>query len=440
MIKNIKKLISSIFVVCMILSSLTINVFADNGLSISASASSVTSGSTFTVTIKASNNVFVEGLKLSVSGGSITTNLGKSSLDKGETTTAKIKLTGDTCTVTVTGNSANYTTETEAKATAKVTVKKKTTTPTKPTVTKSSDNKLSSLTVSEGTLTSDFKADVTEYNVNVGATVSKITLSAKANHDKAKVSGTGEKTLNVGKNTFEVKCTAENGSVKTYKVNVHVDETPLVFTTYKDQRLGVVRNTAGLGVPKTFEKTTITLDGQSVEAYQSNQFNKTIVYLQTDAGEKNFYIHEEGNGIVSIFKPVSICGVNVYVYDIAESDIVRDNMTYQSVNVGGVEMNGWVFVNPRYENYSLIKVMNEFGNEVMYSYEKTEGTLQLYTEYVEEEEQVVEESEISTLEYILMGTTGFFALTTLIAFVSHLRFKKKSIAAIKDYYQRRNQE
>ena len=133
MIKNIKKLISSIFVVCMILSSLTINVFADNGLSISASASSVTSGSTFTVTIKASNNVFVEGLKLSVSGGSITTNLGKSSLDKGETTTAKIKLTGDTCTVTVTGNSANYTTETEAKATAKVTVKKKTTTPTKPT-------------------------------------------------------------------------------------------------------------------------------------------------------------------------------------------------------------------------------------------------------------------------------------------------------------------
>ena len=63
MIKNIKKLISSIFVVCMILSSLTINVFADNGLSISASASSVTNGSTFTVTVKASNDVFVEGLK-----------------------------------------------------------------------------------------------------------------------------------------------------------------------------------------------------------------------------------------------------------------------------------------------------------------------------------------------------------------------------------------
>ena len=445
---NIAKKI--VFVLIMFLSPMlfTVKVNAASA-NISANKTSVTVGTKVTVTVK----IDAAAWNVKVSGDASDSIVGFNMDAKNQTTTKtytintskvgsyKVSISGD-----VTDEKSNNAQNVSGSVT--ITVKEKSTptkpttptTPSKPTVTKSSDNKLSSLTVSEGTLTPAFKADVTEYNVNVGATVSKITLSAKANHDKAKVSGTGEKTLNVGKNTFEVKCTAENGSVKTYKVNVHVDETPLVFTTYKDQRLGVVRNTAGLGVPKTFEKTTITLDGQSVEAYQSNQFNKTIVYLQTDAGEKNFYIYEEGNGIVSIFKPVSICGVNVYVYDIAESDIVRDNMTYQSVNVGGVEMNGWVFVNPRYENYSLIKVMNEFGNEVMYSYEKTEGTLQLYTEYVEEEEQVVEESEISTLEYILMGTTGFFALTTLIAFVSHLRFKKKSIAAIKDYYQRRNQE
>ena len=450
MIKYLRKVFVSLFVVSMIFSSLTINTYANNGLTISASASTVAEGSTFTVTVEASSSVFIEGLKLSVTGGTVVTKLGQSSLDKGEKTTAKIKLTGDSCKVTVTGTSANYTTETESPASASVTVKKKTTTnntTTNNTTTnnnttkKSNDNKLSSLSVSTGTLSPAFKADTLEYNVDVAGTVEKITLSAKANDSKAKVSGTGEKKLSVGKNTFEIKCTAENGSVKTYTVNVYVDETPFVYTTYKGQSLGVVRNTVGLGIPSSFEETTITLDNQSVVAYHSNQFDKTIVYLQDSQGNKEFYIYEESKGIISVFKPVSICGVNVFIYDIDETEIQKGNMTYQEVEVDGVLMNGWVFNNPRYENYNIIKVMNDLGEIVSYSYEKTEKTLQLYVENVDDEETPVESPKTELpLEYIFMATTAFFALTTLVMFIVHTRFKKKSIAAIKDYYQNRNQQ
>lgn len=442
-LNKFKYIVSLLLVLAMLLTSMT-NVEATS-FTLSYSGSSVKPNATFKVTVKASG--CVGRVNLSVTNGTITSDESIWVENSNVTVTVKAGSSGKT-TVKATpqqgfsdmdGNPYSPGTKSVSvtiKAPASDDSNNK---PSKPSVTKSSENKLASLSVDQGSLSPEFNADKLEYTVNVGATVEKITISAKAKHEKAKVSGTGEKKLNVGKNTFEIKCTAENGNVKTYKVHVNVDETPLIYTTYNENRLGVVRNTTGLGIPKTFEKTTITLEGQSVEAYQSNQFNKIIVYLQNDAGEKNFYIYEEGKGIVSIFKPISINGINVYAYDIAEGDMIRENMTYQLVEVDGVELNGWVFINPRYANYSLIKVMNEFGEEVMYSYEKTEGTLQLYTEYVEEVEEPVEEPTEIPLEYIFMGTTAFFALTTLIVFISHLRFKKKTIAAIKEYYQKRNQ-
>ena len=50
--------------------------------------------------------------------------------------------------------------------------------------------------------------------MNLEGNKTKIKIDAKAKDSKAKVSGTGEKNLKVGKNTFVVKCTAENGSTR----------------------------------------------------------------------------------------------------------------------------------------------------------------------------------------------------------------------------------
>ena len=81
-----------------------------------------------------------------------------------------------------------------------------------------SNNYLSNLSVDKGTLT--FDKNITSYNVNVENDVDKITINATTDSDKAKVTGTGEKTLKVGKNKFEIKVTAENETVKTYTITV----------------------------------------------------------------------------------------------------------------------------------------------------------------------------------------------------------------------------
>lgn len=425
--KKIRKMFCCLIMFVLLLSGVKIDTNAAGGLSISASASQVTAGGTFTVTVKAAGNYFVSNISMNVSGGTVVSGLGKTSLDKGESASAKIKLTGESCVVSVNGVGANYDTETEGSASASVSVNKK-----KVVVdTRSKDNNLSSITVSEGSLSPEFNSATTEYAVNVAGSIEKITLGATASDAKASVSGVGEQTVVPGNNRFVITCTAENGSKKEYVVNVYVDETPTAYTTYGEQRLGVVRNQTDLGIPASFDATTLTLDGQEVPAYCSNQFNMTLIYMVTEAGEKNFYMYDEEKGITSIFRPVSILGRNVIVFDLTEEEKVRENMVYSEVTIDGVALPGWTYENPDFENYIHILVMNEFGEKVFYQYEKNENSLQLYREYVplEEEEEVKTFSfgvfTFEGVEIYLVGGIAGLCIILLIVIIILACTKKK---------------
>lgn len=406
--KAIRKLALFLIVFVLTLGSVKMTSNAAGGLSISASASQVTAGGTFTVTVKAAGNYFVSNISMNVSGGAVVSGLGKSSLDKGESTSAKIKLTGEKCVVSVNGVGANYDTETEGSASASVTVKKKTVV----VDTRSKDNNLSAITVSEGTLSPAFNAATTEYSVNLSGNVEKLTLDAKANDGKATVSGMGEQSLVPGNNRFVITCTAENGSKKEYVVNVYVDETPTAFTTYGEQKLGVVRNQTDIGIPASFEATSLTLDEQEVPAYRSNQFNMTLIYMVTEAGEKNFYMYDEEKGITSVFKPISILGRNVILFDLTEEEQLREHMVYSEVTIDGITMHGWTYENPDFANYIHILVMNEFGEKVYYQYEKTENSLQLYREYVPVEE---EENGVFSFANVTMEGYSLYIIIALSA-------------------------
>lgn len=69
---------------------------------------------------------------------------------------------------------------------------------------------------------SGFKSSKTSYSVSVPNDTEKITIYASASDSKAKISGTGSKTLKEGKNTFSVKVTAEdNKTTKTYTLIIN---------------------------------------------------------------------------------------------------------------------------------------------------------------------------------------------------------------------------
>ncbi len=84
---------------------------------------------------------------------------------------------------------------------------------------KSGDNNLSNLMIN-GNNIAGFSASKTSYSMIVDNSVTAINLSAFASHSKATVSGTGTKTLKVYNNNFNVTVRAENGTSKTYTINI----------------------------------------------------------------------------------------------------------------------------------------------------------------------------------------------------------------------------
>lgn len=86
---------------------------------------------------------------------------------------------------------------------------------------KSSDNSLSSLTLSAGKLSPAFKYNITNYTAEVENNVTSIVVSAKANNENATVESVkGGEKLVVGSNKIQIVVKAENGVTATYVVNV----------------------------------------------------------------------------------------------------------------------------------------------------------------------------------------------------------------------------
>lgn len=425
--------------------SLIHNVYAAGSFTVKASVSSVSSKGTFKVTVTAKNAAGQFKATVSNGSGGSTFWLDNSSttfnvtagsegtvkvtvtaVDVSDTDTEKSITGSKSVSVSIRSSSKNPNTQTDTNKNTN------TNTNTQKEETLSKDNTLSSLTVSEGTLSTKFSASTTKYSVDVSGDTSSITLSAKAKDAKAKVTGIGKKTLKIGKNSFDIKCTAENGSVKTYTIEVNVDETPVVYTTYHDQKLGVVRNLENIGVPASFEKTSVTLDNQEIIAYHSNQMNKTIVYMVDEDNHKNFYLYEDGQ-LVSLFKPITLLGRNVYQIDVNENDIQKEHMIFQELTIDKNQLKGWTYEEPSLSQYSLIIVMNEQGEKVIYQYEKSEDSLQLYLD-----PDLFVKEEAPNYEYLFMGVSGFLLVVCLGLIIYIQRYKHKSIASIKAYYERRN--
>ena len=78
------------------------------------------------------------------------------------------------------------------------------------------NNSLKSLSLTNGSIS--FNPSTTAYDVVIDN--SETTISAVANDSKARISGTGAKTLAYGLNTFEVVVVSESGSSKTYTIRV----------------------------------------------------------------------------------------------------------------------------------------------------------------------------------------------------------------------------
>ena len=180
--------------------------------------------------------------------------------------------------------------------------------------TASSDNYLSSLKVSPGTLSPAFSKDVTEYTMTVGGDVAKLVVSATASSPEAKISVTGTR-MDPGDNKTYITVTAENGTKKTYVISTYKDvqsqtepddggkETPAEPVTpdedakeiaVGDNRFAIDGDFEAHPVPAGFEASTVIIDDTEVPAAKGFGDKITLVYLVSLDGnaKAGYYIYD----------------------------------------------------------------------------------------------------------------------------------------------------
>ncbi|QUN13371.1 cadherin-like beta sandwich domain-containing protein [Clostridium sp. C1] len=369
-----------------------------------------TSTGTITVAISDSSNAVLNGSYVSVGGSRKITVSNKQS----------------------SSNSSSSSSNNSSSSSNNSTSSSNTTTTQEPEVKKSSEKNLSSLSVSEGTLSPKFSSGTTTYKVDLTSETESLTISAKAKDSKAKVSGTGKKELKIGENNFTVTVTAEDGSKKTYTISVYVTEKPTQFVKLGDQNLGILNDLSKTDVPKGFEKSTIKIDNKDVTALQNKDMGLTLLYLQNEDDSTGFYIYDvDNNKVLSKYQTVAVNGKTYVLMDAPDNLEAIQDLKTATIKIGDVELSGWKFEDEALSHYTLVYLMNEAGETQLYTYEDTEGTLQKYTP--------VEEENDNTLTYVFIGTTALFVVSTAVLGYMYISFKKKSISAIKDYYERKNQ-
>lgn len=273
-----KKLSTLLFTLFLILSPIQ-NVHAATFTSSVSGPTAITAGQTFTVTVKVNNVTSFQGFtttlvydksKLSLVSSNILVGISGWSMDIGtnivmvgpEKTGSfnAVSLTFKATSSFATGQTTNitfskiyYSTQNgdfydnnDSNQTRTLSVKMV------------SDNSyLKSLTVSSGALS--FAKATTSYTVVVENSVSSITIGAAAEYSRASVAGAGAKTLAIYSNVFNIVVTAENGSKRTYTIDVQrKDEKGLASPPSTNNNLASITIDGFDAFNTAFDKTNIT--------------------------------------------------------------------------------------------------------------------------------------------------------------------------------------
>lgn len=319
------KLAAAFCMACMLLLGTAATTFAAGMLTIAVSSGTVKAGDTVTVTVYAAGsdnaavtadmNVTYDTAKLeyisssasNASGGGGTVKASGSSVDikfravgSGD---AYVKAEANTLTaagahITVSGTASDAADESG---------------------TKSGDNSLSSLTISNGTLSPAFKGSVTEYTAQVGSDVNEITVTPVTSNSKATIESiTGNKDLKEGANVITVVVKAENGTTASYKITVTKGNTASGGNTgdsdaETDQPSGDSAGTQPSGegsitmdgvaykisenfsdeeIPEGFKRAPFEYKGVPYEGIVFEDGHLGMYYMVSDAGESRFFVYD----------------------------------------------------------------------------------------------------------------------------------------------------
>ena len=229
----------------------------------------------------------------------------------------------------------NETTKEETKNTTKNTQtqkKNKTKTTTNGATAKKSNNaNLSNLGMNPNDF-KGFKPNQTTYNVTVPNNVEKVTIYATAQDKKATIKGNETKQLNEGKNALSIVVTAEDGTQKTYTINVTRTASTASENTTNENTVNVSSSEITTEAKDNEDIKNIEIKGYSLEpAFSPNIYeykvnvksNETKLDITAKTENPNVTIDIAGNeNLVDGENTITILCTN---------EQTKKNLTYQII-------------------------------------------------------------------------------------------------------------
>lgn len=284
----------------------------------------------------------------------------------------------------------------------------------------SKNNNLSSLKVSAGELSPAFNKNTLEYSVTVENAVNKIAISGSKEDSKSYVDGLKEYNLEEGNNRIEIKVTAQNGTAKTYVINVTRKELdPINVKTEDGLDLKVVRKRELLKAPNdNYEEANVLIGENEVPALFNKNTNSFLVGLKNDEGMVTLYTYKDNK--YYLYKELLFN--SIIISPTSAKDIPKGYIK-EIIKINELEVEG--YKNPNNNDYYLIKGINiHTGKENLYQYDKNEGTIQIYNSKQQDELNELNEKNTNYL-YIIIGLGSLLIINYIAILISNIRRSKK---------------
>ena len=281
---------------------------------------------------------------------------------------------------------------------------------------KSANNYLKSLSVTDGTITPEFKKDTLEYTATFEAGTEKVTINAEKEDGYASLSGTGEKDVVEGDNKFEIVVTSESGSSRTYTLNVVVKEFAPINVEVDGKDYTVVRKIQELTKPENFTETTVQIGEETVPAFYNEKLNKTLVGLKNADGK--IYLFEYNDGKYERYYEFLFKGITLNIIKMDKSKLPDNYKLFkETINEEEIE----VYKLKKSSKFALVYGIDvTTGDKDLYQIDLKNNTVQRYND--ESVDVIKDNNQKSLMIFGILG--GVIFLEFIIILASKHRNKK----------------
>lgn len=266
----------------------------------------------------------------------------------------------------------------------------------------SKNNYLSSLTV-EG-FDINFNKETTDYTLEVPNDTTSVLIKATKEDSKSTIRGTGDISVSEGTNKISVVVTAQNGSSKTYTINIIVKELKPIEVLVNDKKYLIIRKEENMPLANMYyTSSTISIDEEEVPCYVSETTKYTLIGLKDEDGNSSLFIYDNNE-----FKEYNEIKLANTFFIIDKPTEIPDGYIESVIKI---EDNTYTSYKSENHEYPLLYGMNvATGKTDFYKYDSLENSIQRL-------EKVVEISNNEQLYYYIIIGMIIFIILSYIAFI-----------------------